>query len=88
MKYYIKALRNYATFSGRARRKEYWMFFLFNVIAFFIKSFVEILTGETNPGEGGVSKLYYFVMFIPSLAIAVRKVHDLGKSGFCIMIPI
>jgi uncharacterized membrane protein YhaH (DUF805 family) len=80
---------NYAKFSGRARRSEYWFFALFNFLVLLGAQVVDgILFGITTG-------LFYFVaalgLFIPSLAVAWRRLHDIGKSGgyfFIILIPI
>ena len=95
MNWYLKVLKQYADFSGRARRKEYWMFTLFNMIIIFILMLV-MVAGIASE-SGGVSAigmiLYYgyaLAVLIPSLAVCVRRLHDIGKSGwyyFLILIP-
>ena len=82
MNYYLKVLQNYATFNGRARRKEDWMFFLFNVIGSFIISFIGGIIGIH------VGNLYLWVVLIPSIAVGFRRMHDVGKSGWFLLIPI
>lgn len=88
MDWYMKVLKNYAVFSGRARRKEYWMFVLFNFIFALALSLLGILTF-------GIlyilSILYGVAVFVPTLAVAVRRLHDIGKSGWyylIILIPL
>lgn len=89
MKYYLHVLKNYANFKGRARRKEYWMFVLFNIIISMLLSFLESSMSEsTEPGGGYISLTYQILVIIPSLAVAVRRMHDVGKSGWFILIPI
>ena len=83
MNYYFKVLQNYATFSGRARRKEYWMFVLFNVIVSFVFGFVCGLIGIPE-----FANLYTLAVLLPSIAVAVRRMHDVGKSGWFLLIPI
>jgi uncharacterized membrane protein YhaH (DUF805 family) len=83
MNYYIKVLSNYAIFSGRARRKEYWMFVLFNMIFAFLFGFVCGFLGVPD-----LAHLYTLAMFIPSIAVGVRRMHDVGKSGWFLLIPI
>lgn len=74
---------NYANFDGRARRSEYWWFFLMSLI---ISVVFNIIGGLTKlPLIGSV---YSLAVFIPSLAVAVRRMHDIGKSGWYILIPI
>jgi len=89
MNYYLEALKKYAVFEGRARRKEYWMFLLFSVL---IEVALEIV-GEILGFSGGsrrsvISSLYSLAVLIPSIAVAVRRMHDVDKSGWYILIPI
>ena len=84
MNWYLKVLKQYADFSGRARRKEYWMFTLFNMI--FLYGL--LLTGAALDSTalmilGGI---YLLGVFIPSLAVGVRRMHDIGKSGWYILV--
>lgn len=89
MNYYVQVLKKYAVFSGRARRKEYWMFVLFNIIVAVVLSFIDSAAGFSSSGEAGVlSSIYQLAVFIPSLAVAVRRMHDVNKSGWFILIPI
>ena len=83
MKWYLKVLTQYADFNGRARRKEYWMFVLFNMIFAFIFGFVCGLLGVPE-----LAQLYTLAMFIPSIAVGVRRMHDVGNSGWFLLIPI
>lgn len=77
MGYFIAALKNYAVFSGRARRKEYWMFFLFYMIFSLILTFVDALMGTFV-----LTGIYALVMIVPSLSVMVRRLHDTGRSGW------
>ena len=83
MNYYLKVLQNYATFSGRARRSEYWYFILFNTIISFGLGFVGGLM-QVN----WISNIYTLAVLIPSIAVAVRRMHDVGKSGWFVLVPI
>lgn len=83
MNYYLNVLRNYATFSGRARRSEYWYFVLFNGIISFVFGFV---CGLIQVPE--LANLYSLAVLIPSIAVGVRRMHDVGKSGWFLLIPI
>ena len=97
MEYYLKALRQYADFKGRAIRKEYWMFVLFNIIFSATAAVLDrilgteyVSSGEYNSG-GYINSLYSIVLFVPGLAAVVRRLHDVGKSGWMaliILIPI
>lgn len=77
--------KNYANFNGRARRKEYWGFALFNIIITYALAFIFTSIDATL---ALVSSVYSLAVFIPSLAVAVRRMHDVGKSGWFILIPI
>lgn len=81
MKWYIDALKKYAVFSGRARRKEYWMYTLFNCIAFAVLVFVGFAVGTLIPYF-----LYLIAIILPTLAVGVRRLHDTGKSGWLMLI--
>jgi uncharacterized membrane protein YhaH (DUF805 family) len=84
MKYYLKALKNYANFSGRARRKEYWLFTLYNIIIFVALVFLGAMVGFPGGAEGVfVFVAFYMVgVLIPALAVSVRRLHDTGRSGW------
>ncbi len=83
----MTVLRKYAVFSGRARRSEYWYFVLFNVLISMVLSFVDLTIGTaTSTGSIGLlGGLYSLAVFIPSLAVAVRRLHDTGKSGWWVL---
>jgi uncharacterized membrane protein YhaH (DUF805 family) len=88
MDWYLAVLKKYAQFSGRARRKEYWYFTLFNVIFSVVLSFVDGLTGTWNPesGVGLLSGIYSLAMLIPAIAVGVRRLHDTGRSAWWLLI--
>lgn len=88
MNYYLDCLKNYAKFDGRARRTEYWMFFLFNIIVAFLLGFLIGLIEV--PALSILSILYCFAVFVPILAVSVRRLHDIGKPWpwiFIALIP-
>ena len=68
---------NYANFSGRARRSEYWYFALMNFIIAIITAIIDKSLGL----KFGINSIYGLAVFIPGLAVAVRRLHDIGKSG-------
>ena len=84
MGWYIAVLKKYAVFSGRARRKEYWTFILFNLLVAFVLGFVEGLAG----GPGILASLYSLAVLIPSIAVGVRRMHDTDHSGWWLLLPI
>jgi uncharacterized membrane protein YhaH (DUF805 family) len=90
MNWYLKALKNYAVFSGRARRKEYWMFALFNGIFLIVAAILDNILGTTikNVGYGLFYCLYGLAVLIPSLAVSFRRLHDVGKSGWFFLIAL
>lgn len=93
MKWYLEALKKYAVFSGRSRRKEYWYFVLFNMIITIALAFVDQITGlvSAEAGMGLLSGIYTLAVLIPDVAVSVRRLHDTGRSGwwlFIILVPI
>ena len=90
---YLKVVRdNYANFNGRARRKEYWMFVLFNIIFCFVAMILDNMLGLSfeiygeNIGYGWIYMLYCLAVFIPGCAVLIRRLHDVGKSGWFMLI--
>lgn len=84
---------NYANFSGRARRSEYWYFLLMNFIIAIIAMIIDNVTGIAfeNIGYGPLYLVYALATLVPGLAVTVRRLHDVGKSGwfyFIVLIPI
>ena len=87
MNWYLDAWKNYVNFQGRARRKAFWMFVLFNLIAIFALNFVEGAIGLRGEGDYGIlSGLYSLAVLLPALGLAVRRLHDTGRSGWWILI--
>ncbi|NJM32735.1 MAG: DUF805 domain-containing protein [Limnobacter sp.] len=90
MNWYLEVLRKYAKFSGRARRREYWQFVLFNLLALLGLLIVDLLLNETLPAWGGLFLVLAYSAFtlIPSLAVNVRRLHDVGLNGYWIFLAI
>lgn len=91
MKYFIHVLKNYANFNGRSRRKEYWMYILFYYLFFMLVVFLDNLLEITiieNVPYGPLSIGYLLLLIIPTLAVAVRRLHDIGKSGWWMLISL
>jgi len=85
--WYIAVLKKYAVFSGRARRKEYWTFVLFNVIITVVLTMIEGVADSNSEGsQSTLATLYGLVVLTPSLAVGVRRLHDIGKSGWWMLI--
>ena len=88
MNWYLEVLKKYAVFSGRARRKEYWYFSLFNLLITIVLAVIDGMTGtliaEANIGLlGGI---YALAILIPFLAVSVRRLHDTDRSGWWLLI--
>ncbi|OZB90144.1 DUF805 domain-containing protein [Paenibacillus sp. XY044] len=87
MEWYLKALKNYTGFQGRATKKEYWMFMLYEGIIYLMLSVVEEIVGLSYILTG----IYFVFTFLPSLVVACRRLHDTGRSGWwnlIILVPI
>ena len=92
---FLEVIRKYADFNGRARRKEYWMFALFVFVIYIglaiAGGLLTAIIAKTSHGMGGLvflapAYLFILAMLIPSLAVAVRRLHDTGKSGWFLLI--
>jgi len=87
MSWYLQVLKKYAVFSGRARRKEYWYFVLFNAIISFVLSIIEGLAGiATGTDYSVLAGLYSLAVLLPSIGVAIRRLHDTGRSGWWLFI--
>lgn len=91
MKWYLKVLKQYADFNGRARRTEYWMYLLFNMIFAAVAAVLDNILGLKFSPEipyGYIYLLYGLAVFLPGLGVAVRRLHDVGKSGWFMLIAL
>lgn len=89
MNWYVKVIKNYANFEGRARRQEYWMFVLFNMLFAFAAIILDNVFGITFSEQinyGPFYAIYSLAVFIPGLAVGIRRLHDIGKSGWYILL--
>ena len=87
MSWYLAVLKKYAVFAGRARRKEYWFFVLFNIIISIVLAVVDTMVGtQTGMGIGILSTVYSLAVLIPAIAVSVRRMHDINKSGWWVLI--
>lgn len=84
--YYLKVVRdNYSNFEGRARRSEYWYYTLANVLIGLVLAIIDQSIGLKNFGIG---TLYSLAVFIPGVAVSVRRLHDVNKSGWWLLIAL
>ena len=92
MKSYLECWSKYAVFSGRSSRKEYWMWVLFYVIFGFVASIIDLLLGLCVDPVFAAFNLVYGIFaltaFLPSLAVTSRRLHDIGKSGWLMLISL
>lgn len=81
---FVAALKKYAVFTGRSRRREFWMFFLFTMLIAGGLMLVDALTGtyDKDRGFGLLSGLWSLATVIPYLAVGVRRLHDTGRTGW------
>jgi uncharacterized membrane protein YhaH (DUF805 family) len=87
MYWFLEVLKKTFVFSGRARRKEYWMFILFTILFSIVLNIVDLVVSfQITEDLGLLSGLFSLVLIIPSLSVTVRRLHDIGKSGFWILI--
>ncbi len=81
--WYMKALTQYVEFTGRARRKEFWTFTLVNLVISLIISALDNIVGL---GIGFLGTLFSLAILLPSIAVAIRRLHDIGKEGWWLLI--
>ncbi|NDW23134.1 DUF805 domain-containing protein [Alteromonas hispanica] len=77
MEYFTKALKHYADFTGRARRTEYWMFFLFYIIFYVVCATISYALGFE-----ALTAIFSLALLIPSLSVGARRLHDTGRTGW------
>lgn len=91
MEWYLAVLRKYATFGGRAHRTEFWFFTLWSLVVSLVLLVIELALGLGNEYFGPLTSLYSVAVFVPSLAVGARRLHDIGRSGWwqlLMLIPI
>ena len=89
MSWYISVLQKYFVFSGRARRKEYWMFALFSILISIGLGIVDAVAGLTTAqGIGILGGIYGLAIIIPSLAVSFRRLHDTDRSAWWLLIAL
>lgn len=85
MKWYVMTITKYAQFNGRSRRSEFWYFQMFNILFASAFGFFDGIAG--NLDTLGWRHFYTLFILLPSLAVAVRRMHDVNKSGWYALIP-
>ncbi|GJJ80080.1 DUF805 domain-containing protein [Pasteurella canis] len=90
MNWYLTVLKNYATFSGRARRKEFWMYSLIHFLIISVLVFIDINLGtfDIEKKTGLISSIYVLATFLPTLAVSARRLHDINYSGWWVLLNI
>jgi uncharacterized membrane protein YhaH (DUF805 family) len=90
MNWYLEVMKKYAVFNGRARRKEYWYFVLFYIIITIVLVVIDRVIGSfsAEAGIGLLGGLYTLAVLIPSIAVAVRRLHDTDRSGWWLLIAL
>ena len=87
MDWYLKVLKNYIGFGGRARRKEYWMFVLVSFVLAGVLSIIDKMLGwERASGEGVLASIYGLLVLLPTLAVQFRRLHDTDRSAWWLLI--
>ena len=95
MNWYLSVLKNkYAEFNGRARRTEYWMFTLFNILIMVGLEIIAVIVDKVTGSHalvgliGFIFVLYWLAVLVPSIAVSVRRLHDTGKSGWFLLLAL
>ena len=90
MNWYLDVLKKYSEFSGRARRKEYWIFLLFNIAISIVLAIIDGATGTFSEemGLGLLGGVYALGVLLPSIAVSVRRLHDTDRSGWWLLIGV
>lgn len=102
MEWVLMPLKRYAEFTGRSRRKEFWTWYLFVLIMYFVLMYLDAALGlggtATGYAQGGsvgfnmtggwLTILFMLAVLVPNIAVAVRRMHDIGKSGWMVLIGI
>lgn len=85
----VSAFRKYAEFRGRARRSEYWWFWLFTVLVGFAAGMMDGLLGLADEtGNGPIGGIVTLALLLPSLAVGARRLHDTGRSAWWLLIAL
>lgn len=77
MEHFLSVVKQYANFEGRARRQEYWMFFLVYILIYIGLAVIDAVLGL-----GFLALIYALALLVPSISVAARRLHDTGRSGW------
>jgi len=88
MNWYLDVLKKYAVFNGRARRKEYWFFSLFNLIIIIVLGVIDGMIGSysASAGMGLLGGIYMLAVLVPAIAVGIRRLHDTDRSGWWLLL--
>lgn len=88
MGWYLAVIKDYAVFEGRAGRSEYWMFFLVNLVIAIALAVLDGLIGTLDMfgGMGLLGVVYALAVLLPGIGVTVRRLHDIGRSGWWILV--
>lgn len=88
MSWFLEALKKFAVFSGRSRRKEYWYFVLFNFIISIVLVLIDTLLGTFSQSAniGLLSGIWGLAMLLPAIAVSIRRLHDIDRTGWWLLI--
>ena len=87
MEWFLLALKKYAEFNGRSRRKEYWMFYLFTMLINIPLGIIDEIANTTfQYGSGVFSLIFSLFTFVPWISVTVRRLHDQNKSGWYLLL--
>lgn len=87
MKEFVDVFKKAFVFNGRSRRKEYWMFVLFSTLISIVLSIVDTVAGlELAEGMGILGGLFSILIIIPTISVTIRRLHDIGRSGWWILL--
>ena len=90
MNWYLQVLKKYAVFNGRARRKEYWYYYLFYMLTYIVLAIIDGVAGtySEEAGVGLLSGIYGLAALLPSIGVSVRRLHDTSRSGWWLFISL
>jgi uncharacterized membrane protein YhaH (DUF805 family) len=89
LNYYVAAMKKYVDFQGRSRRSEYWYFYLVVLIANILGAVIDNVVGLADAsGNGPIGTIISLVHLVPSISAGVRRMHDINKSGWWLLVPI